>query len=306
MKHLKALTIIILCLCIKLFANDIILPDSKLTLNQLYHISKNDIYAKDIFPQLDRNFKVASFAPDKFVLRMKTSDLKLLFKRNGYSVDGEFSVVEFRYINDMRDFEAYEFIKKMYIKHYGENLVIKSLLVKRLNDLPPSFDFLGFELAQTMLKKQSGNFMMKYHTPNDKHTKRATFSYLMNASLQVFKASRDIASNELIDTSNTKLESISFERTLGDYILSSDINNSSAKAYIRANTAITKDKIKPKIIVKKGDDIRVISTELGISAEIILQALQNATYNDIINAKNPQSGKVIRVRVIDVGKGEML
>ncbi|WP_301186524.1 hypothetical protein [uncultured Helicobacter sp.] len=29
-------------------------------------------------------------------------------------------------------------------------------------------------------------------------------------------------------------------------------------------------------------------------------------YNDIINAKNPSSGKILRVRVTDEGRGELL
>ena len=38
----------------------------------------------------------------------------------------------------------------------------------------------------------------------------------------------------------------------------------------------------------------------------MLEARQNGIYDEIINAKNPASGKILRVRITDVGKGEIL
>lgn len=69
---------------------------------------------------------------------------------------------------------------------------------------------------------------------------------------------------------------------------------------------ITRDKIKPRVFVKKGESIHASSTSNGISLEVLLIAKQNGVYNEIINAENPQSGKILRVKVIDEGKGEIL
>ena len=46
-------------------ADNVYIPDSKLHLQKSYQISKNDIYSTDIFPQIDKRFKIAKFPTER-------------------------------------------------------------------------------------------------------------------------------------------------------------------------------------------------------------------------------------------------
>ena len=292
---------------INLIADDISIPPSKLSLQKSYQVSKNNIYSTDIFPQIDKRFKIATLPPDKFTLKLKSVDIKLIFARYGYEISSfESEFVEFNFVSDMREDKALDFIQKMYIQHYGKSLEIKKLLVRPIGVLPQQYELLEYELAPPALKKNTGTFVMKYRTGEHSHIKKITFAYMLEGTLEVLKSTQNINVNDTLTPQNTRAERITFERVGAEYISTQEIYNSGAKSYIRVDTAITKDKIKPRIIVKKGDKIRVFSREGGITTEIVLVARQNAVHNEIINAQNPNSGKIIRVKITDEGKGEIL
>ena len=292
---------------INLIADDISIPPSKLSLQKSYQVSKNNIYSTDIFPQIDKRFKIATLPPDKFTLKLKSVDIKLIFARYGYEISSfESEFVEFNFVSDMREDKALDFIQKMYIQHYGKSLEIKKLLVRPIGVLPQQYELLEYELAPPALKKNNGTFVMKYRTGEHSHIKKITFAYMLEGTLEVLKSTQNINVNDTLTPQNTRAERITFERVGAEYISTQEIYNSGAKSYIRVDTAITKDKNKPRIIVKKGDKIRVFSREGGITTEIVLVARQNAVHNEIINAQNPNSGKIIRVKITDEGKGEIL
>lgn len=287
--------------------DDVFIPDSKLHLQKSYQVSKSNIYSTDMFPHIDKHFKVASLPADKFSLKLKSVDIKLIFMRYGYEiVSFESDVVEFVFVSDMRENKALDFIEKMYIKYYGENLKIENVLVRPLGNLPKDYEVIDFELSEVALKKPNGTLSLKYRTPSSAQIKKLTFLYRIEGTLQVLKSTQNIAADEVINAHNTRTEAITFARVGAEYINKDDLNKSSAKSFIRADIAITRDKIKPKIIVRKGDKIRVLGYENGISMEVVLEARQNGIYNEIINAKNPGSGKILRVRITDEGKGEIL
>ncbi len=300
---------VVLCLCVYALngVDNVTIPDYKLHLKKDYQVNKSDIYSTDMFPMMDRRFKVATLPPDKFTLTLKSVDIKLIFARYGYEIISfESDYVEFQYVTDMRENNVKEFIEKMYIQHYGNRIHIENLLVRPLNNVPSDYELIQYELPESALKKHNGTLAMKYRTPPNAQMKKLTFIYMIKGTLDVFKSTQNIPVSEIISTSNTRIESVPFERLGTEYMSANELNNSSAKSYIRVNTIITKDKIKPRVIVKKGDKIHVVGYENGISMEVVLEARQNAVYNDIINAKNPSSGKILRVRVTDEGRGELL
>ncbi|MCX2717858.1 flagellar basal body P-ring formation chaperone FlgA [Helicobacter sp. MIT 21-1697] len=308
MKHFFLFLVILMSsINVSRAADDISIPSSKLFLQKSYQVNKSSIYSTDIFPQIDRRFKIATLPPDKFTLKLKSVDIKLIFARYGYEISSfESEFVEFNFISDMREDKALEFIQKMYIQHYGKTLEIKKLLVRPIGVLPQQYELLEYELAPPALKKNSGTFVMKYRTGEHSHIKKITFAYTLEGVLEVLKSTQNINVNDTLTPQNTRTERIAFERVGAEYMSAQELYNSGAKSYIRADTAITKDKIKPRIIVKKGEKIRVFSREGGIVTEIVLVARQNAVYNEIINAQNPNSGKIIRVKITDEGKGEIL
>lgn len=300
--------VMLFMLQIQIYADDIHMPSSpKLHLQKSYQVKSEDIYSTDIFPQIDKRFKIDSIPINTFTLIIKSVDLKMMFARYGYEiVSSPGDYVEFRFIPDMREQDGLEFINKMYVRHYGKNLQIHKLLVRPIGKLPKDYSVIDFELSDSGVKKNSGTFSMKYRTPQSQYTKKLSFYYQIQATLQVVRSTQNIHSNENLSSQNVRADSINFERVGREFVSIDDIQNYSAKSYIRSEMIITKDKLKPRILIKKGDRIRVFNQQDGVSVEILLVAKQNGAYNEIINAQNPSSGKILRIRVKSEGAGEAI
>lgn len=283
------------------------IPSARLHLLKQYMIHSPEIYSTDVFPFLEKRFKLATLPPDKFTLKLKSVDLKLIFARYGYEiVSFDSEMVEFVYAVDMKERDGMEFLQKMYVQHYGENLQIERILLRPLAPLPTEYQTIKFELPTQALKRNKGMLIMQYRTSDNLQVKKASLFYEIQARLKVLKSTRAINTNEVIDVHNTSMDSIVFDRVWTEYIGANELGKSGAKSYIRADLPITKDKIKTRIVIKKGENIRVSSSEGGIVLEVVLIAKQNGAYNEVIKAENPSSGKILRVRVIDDGKGEIL
>lgn len=282
-------------------------PSSKLHLQKSYQISQNDIYSTDLFPQINRKFKLASFPPDRFTLRLKSVDLKLIFQRFGYEIISfESDIVEFEFVSSMKENDALEFIQKMYIQHYGKDLQIDKILVRPLARLPKDYTLIDFSIPNFAVKKNNGTFAMRYRTPNTEHIKKLSFIYEIQAHLRVAKSTQNIHSSENLSLQNVREDLIKFERVGAEFVSIEDIQKYSAKSYIRIQTPITKDKLKPRILVKKGDMVRVFGIQEGVSIETMFVAKQSGAYNEIINAQNLDSGKILRIRVVSENKGEII
>lgn len=282
-------------------------PSSKLHLQKSYSVSQNNIYSTDLFPQMDRKFKLASFPPDRFTLRLKSVDIKLIFQRFGYEISSfESDVVEFEFVSSMKENDALEFIQKMYIEHYGKDLQIDKILVRPLGSLPKDYTLIDFSIPNFAVKKNSGTLTMRYRTPNTELIKKLSFIYEIQAQLRVVKSTQNIHSSENLSLQNVREDFIQFERVGADFVSIEDIQKYSAKSYIRTQMPITKDKLKPRILVKKGDMVRVFGVQEGVSIETMLVAKQSGAYNEVINAQNPNSGKILRIRVVSENKGEII
>ncbi|EFR46728.1 flagella basal body P-ring formation protein FlgA [Helicobacter cinaedi CCUG 18818 = ATCC BAA-847] len=282
-------------------------PSSKLHLQKSYSVSQNDIYSTDLFPQMDRKFKIASFPPDRFTLRLKSVDIKLIFQRFGYKIISfESDVVEFEFVSSMKENDALEFIQKMYIQHYGKDLQIDKILVRPLGNLPKDYTLIDFSIPNFAVKKNSGSFTMGYRTLDGERIKKLTFIYEIQARLRVAKSTQNIPSSENLSLQNVEEDFIKFERVGAEFVSIEEIQKYSAKSYIRTQMPITKDKLKPRILVKKGDMVSVFNKQEGVSIETLLVAKQSGAYNEIINAQNPDSGKILRIRIVSENKGEIL
>lgn len=303
---------ILLCLFLMIFgihcaAEDITDMDinAKLTLKARYNVSQSVIYSSDLFPQIHKKFKIATMPMDKLSFKVKSVDIKLIFARFGYEITSfEDEFVEFVFLGDMLEQKPKEFIKKMYIEYYDENLKLKDIIIRPLGTLPTQYEVISFNIAPNALKKPSGSFEMTYRIEN-KH-KKISFIYAVVGEINILKANKNLHTNDELNAQNTRIERVVFEKNHTQYAYKTDIDKHSAKSFIRADSIITKDKIKPRIIVKKGENLLAQSQSDGVKLEVRLIARENGAFNDIINAQNPQSGKIIRVKVISEGRADIL
>ncbi|GAA9691018.1 flagellar basal body P-ring formation chaperone FlgA [Helicobacter pylori] len=193
-------------------------------------------------------------------------------------------------------------IKKAYLKEYKD----LKLEIETINlEIPERFSnasILSYELnASNKLKKDGVVFLKLENEPN----LRLPVRYSVIGSMQAFKSIGAIKKDENITANNTKKERVLFG-ALSNPLLEGAINKVSAKNFIPPNTLLSTDKTQALIIVRKNDIITGVYEEGQISIEISLKALENGALNQIIQAKNLESNKILKAKVLSSSKVQIL
>ncbi|MGT0058850.1 flagellar basal body P-ring formation chaperone FlgA [Helicobacter pylori] len=193
-------------------------------------------------------------------------------------------------------------IKEIYLKEYQD----LKLEIETINlEIPERFSntpILSYELnASNKLKKDGVVFLRLENEPN----LRLPVRYSVIGSMQAFKSISAIKKDENITANNTKKERVLFG-TLSNPLLESTIDRVSAKNFIPPNTLLSMDKTQALIIVRKNDIITGVYEEGQISIEISLKALENGALNQIIQAKNLESNKILKAKVLSSSKAQIL
>lgn len=193
-------------------------------------------------------------------------------------------------------------IKEAYLKEYKD----LKLEIETINlEIPERFShapILSYELsASNKLKKDGVVFLRLENEPN----LRLPVRYSVIGSMQAFKSISAIKKDENITANNTKKERILFG-ALSNPLLEGAIDRVSAKHFIPPDTLLSMDKTQALIIVRKNDIITGVYEEGQISIEISLKALENGALNQIIQAKNLESNKILKAKVLSSSKVQIL
>ncbi|GAA7496421.1 flagellar basal body P-ring formation chaperone FlgA [Helicobacter pylori] len=193
-------------------------------------------------------------------------------------------------------------IKEAYLKEYKDlKLEIETIHL----EIPERFSntsILSYELnASNKLKKDGVVFLRLENEPN----LRLPVRYSVIGSMQAFKSISAIKKDENITANNTQKECIPFG-ALSNPLLEGAIGKVSAKNFIPPNTLLSADKTQALIIVRKNDIITGVYEEGQISIEISLKALENGALNQIIQAKNLESNKILKAKVLSSSKAQIL
>nr|WP_139532953.1 flagellar basal body P-ring formation chaperone FlgA [Helicobacter pylori] len=193
-------------------------------------------------------------------------------------------------------------IKEIYLKEYKD----LKLEIETINlEIPERFShasILSYELnASNKLKKDGVVFLKLENEPN----LRLPVRYSVIGSMQAFKSISAIKKDENITSNNTQKERILFG-ALSNPLLEGAIDRVSAKNFIPPNTLLSADKTQALIIVRKNDIITGVYEEGQISIEISLKALENGALNQIIQAKNLESNKILKAKVLSSSKAQIL
>lgn len=193
-------------------------------------------------------------------------------------------------------------IKETYLKEYKDlKLEIETIdleIPERFSNTP----ILSYELnASNKLKKDGVVFLRLENEPN----LRLPVRYSVIGSMQAFKSISAIKKDENITANNTKKERVLFG-ALSNPLLEGAIDKVSAKHFIPPDTLLSMDKTQALIIVRKNDIITGVYEEGQISIEISLKALENGALNQIIQAKNLESNKILKAKVLSSSKAQIL
>ncbi|ENH58977.1 flagella basal body P-ring formation protein FlgA [Helicobacter pylori Hp A-11] len=193
-------------------------------------------------------------------------------------------------------------IKEIYLKEYQD----LKLEIETINlEIPERFShasILSYELnASNKLKKDGVVFLRLENEPN----LRLPVRYSVIGSMQAFKSASAIKKDENITANNTQKERVLFG-ALSNPLLEGAIDKVSAKYFIPPNTLLSMDKTQALIIVRKNDIITGVYEEGQISIEISLKALENGALNQVIQAKNLESNKILKAKVLSSSKAQIL
>lgn len=137
-----------------------------------------------------------------------------------------------------------------------------------------------------------------------------TFSQVLNfdvkATVDAIYAKVNIKKNQNIASELVYIKSIPLSDLKSPILSQKDLDKISAKVQIPANTLITIYQGIGRILIRKNEPFMATYRDGGILIQTTLIAKQDGRKNDIIEAINPESQKVIRVRVLEDGNGEIL
>lgn len=151
------------------------------------------------------------------------------------------------------------------------------------------------------LKKQSGNF--EVHLKHNERKKKVFFNFTIDANIDALSAVGNIKSGEVIDKNNTTITQIPLVRNMTLPVSADILDKYTAKSFIVNGSAIIASKITPKIIVRKGDVLNVAYNTNEININFNVKALENGAMGQTIRAENLQSGKELKIIIIDSKRG---
>lgn len=195
-----------------------------------------------------------------------------------------------------------EQIKKEFMRYYQKyQFHIQSIELKPIGKEMENVKILEIKLNEGMLKKNSFTLPVVAQVGKTK----LTLAYLcqIKAELEVYSATEDIRSGEDFDAKNTQKQTIAFEGGGSVSVSEEELQSSSARSFIKQGQIITPQKIKPKIIVFKGEIVEVSMQIEGVSIQARMEAMQNGSLGEMIKVRNMESKKVIKALVVGRLKG---
>lgn len=206
-----------------------------------------------------------------------------------------------------QDIANEESIKEYIISQYKAlypHFELESISIDMPKSLNPQAKIRKLSLPSNATKKPNGTIIATIL--QGKGVVSVPIGYHIYANVLIVQATLSIKTGTDITQQNTQTQWISISAIKGNPLPPQEIGNVSARSLIPPNSIITRDKVQERILVRKGDKITGIYKSQSMQAQIALKALQNGSKGNIIKAQNLQSGKILQVRIVDEGVGEIL
>ncbi len=197
------------------------------------------------------------------------------------------------------------YIQKEYEQFYkGHHLHIKSIDLA----LSPNTQIAQIKLQDIKLENQNffadGKVRIHFVFHNKKYSH--VMQYHLDASLDVAFAKTKIKKSQNITKQDIVIKHLLLSEIKATPIGLDTIDMFSAKMFIPAQTFITIHQVEPKILIYKNESFLATYKEGNILIELVLIARENGAKDAIIEALNPQTKKIVRIRVLANGTGEIL
>lgn len=268
-----------------------------ITLNPTYFVNSDNIKLRDIIPDADYDIRLYKIEKNRYSKKVKSKNLIQILSSHGYKEIETSS----RYI---------KFIKKSPIDLSS----IKDNIILNYKKKYPAITIHSVEIIPrgyitTLAKKYQVIMPKKFHLSNKGtlHTKtlqnkKVFFDYLLNATLQVHIAKKNVRKGDEVSFTNTKKQKIQLHKLKAIPITSKDFNTVQFKRNLKENKLITEKDVQALYLVKKGSSAVVNINNNNINISFSAKALQSGKLHDIITV---QKRDMKRLRVQVIGKNQV-
>lgn len=111
---------------------------------------------------------------------------------------------------------------------------------------------------------------------------------------------RNIGVGQIIHKEDIKFIKVADSRANNQYVsVAEDLVNKSARVNISKNKPIKKRDIINKVMITKGDNIKILFNKNNLSMEVLAQAQESGSIGDLIKVKNLDSNRSLHAKVLD-------
>lgn len=268
-----------------------------------YDFSENKIYAKTLFPELQKDFLLFEIPKNSSSFQIKSSQLIALFEKEGVQMGAESSVVTFKkgIKGDVEGIKNH--IAGLFLQEYKKNNIkIERIDLEQIT--PVDFDsnaIKEIDFHSKLLKRKEGTFDVVVEEKG--RNKKVFFKYKLEATLEGIITIGEISGGQTIGYQNARVVEIPFDKVSSELMRSEELGKVAVRSYTPKNVLVTHDRLVAKRVVKRGDRIVVSVQEGGVLLEFVLEALKNGAIGDVIRAKALEGKKTYEVKIVDEGRG---
>ena len=286
-------SLIFIIFTLPLFCEPLFFKDS-------YCVESNIVRLKDIFPNVKKDFIILTIPKHTKEYKIPLLKLKKLLRERGFVIDQKNKIISFS-LNCINN--KYPFLKKYLrdvYKNYYPSIYIKNIFLKTSSKTSFSKgDIKKIEISSSSLKREKGFLKVLL-----KNGKRVYFSYEIEAFIEVLKADRNIKKGEPILSSFFSKSKEKFKFFYQKPVTKGNFLGFKAKRFIKEGEILTKNMIKKRGEIEKGDKVMAYIKENGLIVSFEAVSLDEGGVGDIIRVNKDKrkifKGKVISKNAVEI------
>ena len=290
-------------LLLLIFLNPILSKDTFI-LKDYYCIKDNTINAKDIFPNIKKNFILLKIPHNIENYKVPSIDIISPVKKAlGVTVEDESGGVVLFNKKCHLKYEKDKIIRALrdkFLNRYDGDFKIENIDIEPINSFPKDFKqyrFFGIKISEYALHKNSGTFSVLYKDERGR-VLRVYFKYKIVAKIALFKAKNNITNGKILRLNDYEKVVVNFDKIPAEIVNSKTLNGYLSRTYIKKGKIITSYMIKRKQLIRKKQTVTAVVKSGALSVEFTATALNGGDKGDEIKVMN-KSGKIFRAVVVD-------
>jgi len=267
----------------------------ELVLKQKYFCDDDTVYAKDFFPELEKDFVIAELK-NRNRIQLSSRKIKKLFSDNGIEIKLSHPVVSVIKQSSYDKKILIANIKSLFEKAH-KDIEIKSVKIRAKSFFEQdNLEFKEIEIPQQNLSRKSGTFSALY-IDRKQNLKKVYFGYEIIAQIEVLKAKHNISNGTILNSINSHAQLIDFDDMRVAPVEKTALGSVQARSYIQEGSVITESMVTDIPDVIKGEEVSVFYKENGVNITIYAKALHDAKIGEQLKVKT-NSGKSYNTRVV--------